>query len=366
MLATTMNKTPKNNPAIAGLVGVGSDLLLWLVITGVVVGITTLCDMDTKQLAKHKTTIMLTLQDAYSLSKGSMVRLMGVPIGYVDNVKLAPNNSVIVLLKLNPDITTLPAGAKGTVVAYGLGGSKSLDFELPTATEKQAGSGREAALSVSNPLRQKALLQAQIEVAKTLEAGANSLADSLNHFPTLQQQGNITKVRDDSFHMINGQEQLITALIKFQKQLSTGVHSAKTLVETFRSSTEKTDKWVSLYSPKVLETLNHQNALQSSLKVSGEGMETGRSLWGISQGLQSQVKGLQFELKPLNTKLQHLETSIQKLKTNLNESAPTSPIEKIKQWHQKQIAPLVIETPTTETTTPIKQVSAPKFPAGEP
>ena len=354
MLKTSTNKTSQNNAAIAGLFGVGSDLLLWLVITGVVLGITALCDMDIKQLAKHKTTIMLTLQDAYSLSKGSMVRLMGVPIGYVDNVKIAPNNSVIVLLKLNPDIPTLPAGAKGTVVAYGLGGSKSLDFELPTATEKQAGNGREAALSVSNPLRQKALLQAQIEVAKTLEAGANSLADNLSHFPTLQQQGNIAKVRDDSFHLINGQEQFITALIKFQQQLSTGVYSAKTLVETFRSSTEKTDKWVSLSSPKVLETLNHQNALQSSFKASGEAMETGRSLWEISQGLQSQVKEVQFELKPLNTKLQHLETSIQKFKTNLNETAPISPIEKIKQWHKKQIAPSFIETPATETKAPIQ------------
>jgi ABC-type transporter Mla subunit MlaD len=140
----------KNN-GWQNLLAFSSDLLLWLVLTLVVVGITTLFDMDAKQLTKHKTTLMLTLQDAYSLSKGSMVRLMGVPIGYVDNVTLAPNNSVVVLLKLNPEIPSLPVGAKGTVVAYGLGGSKSLDFELPNPTEKQAGNGREAVLSVSNP-----------------------------------------------------------------------------------------------------------------------------------------------------------------------------------------------------------------------
>ena len=347
---TTPTKTAKS-PFLTGLLAIASDLGLWLVLTLLVVGITTLCDIDPKQLTKHKTTILLTLQDAYSLSKGSMVRLMGVPIGYVDNVKLAPNNSVIVLLKLNPDIPNLPAGAKGTVVAYGLGGSKSLDFELPNATEKHAGNGREALLSVSNPLRQKALLQAQIEVAKTLEAGANSLADSLSHFPTIQQQGNIAKVRADSTKMIQGQEQFIRSLIQFQHQLSFGADSARSLVDTFRSSTEKTDKWVNLYSPKVLENLNRKPiTFELSPNAAGEMMAGTRSLLGISQGLQAQVKGLQVELKPLNTKLLKLETSIQKFKTQLHETNPASPVAKIKLWRKQQsIAPLEKENESTNT-----------------
>jgi ABC-type transporter Mla subunit MlaD len=326
-----------NNNLWMSLLAFSSDLILWFVLTLVVVGITTLFDMDAKQLTKHKTTIMLTLQDAYSLSKGSMVRLMGVPIGYIDNVKLAPNNSVIVLLKLNPEIPSLPTGAKGTVVAYGLGGSKSLDFDLPNTTEKQAGNGREAVLSVSNPLRQKALLQAQIEVAKTLEAGANSLADSLSHFPTIQQQGNIAKVRVDSFNMIKGQEAFIQSLINFQQKLSAGAHSAKTLVDTFSSSTDKTDHWVSLYSPKI-RTLVNRPPTFPSLQFLGEAGETGRSLQGIAQGIQAQAKGLQFELKPLHTKLQQLEGAIQKLNTSTATVPPsTSTVGKLKIWQKTKV-----------------------------
>jgi hypothetical protein len=331
---------------------------LWVLLTAVVVGITTLCDMDTKQLTKRKSMILLTLQDAYSLSKGSMVRLMGVPIGYVDNVKLATDNSVIVLLKLDPDIPSLPAGAKGTVVAYGLGGSKSLDFELPSATEKQAGTGREAALSVSNPLRQKALLQAQMEVAKTLEAGANSLADSLSHFPTFQQQGNIAQVREESFHLIQKQEQFIASLLSFKQQLSRGASSAQSLVDTFRAGTEKTDDWFSRYNPRLIEALHHPVTLPN-FSPSEETLVAGRSLLDISQGLKTQIQGLQMDLKPFNQRLLQLESNIKTLKTHWQETSVKTLLEPTKQGHQQQRITPVLDTP-------IEQELAPTFPDETP
>jgi ABC-type transporter Mla subunit MlaD len=338
-----------------GLLGVGSDLLLWLLITVVVVGMTTLFDMDAKQLSKHQTTIMLTLQDAYSLSKGSMVRLMGVPIGYVDNVKIAPNNSVIVLLKLNPEIPKLPAGAKGTVVAYGLGGSKSLDFDLPTPTEKQAGNGREAALSISNPLRQKALLQAQIEAAETLEAGANSLAESLSYFPTLQQQGTIATVNSDTFQLIEGQAQLIDSLQQFQQQLSTSTKSAKTLIETFRTSTEKTDSWVDLYGGKVIDTLEQPpQSPPATLPALNNTVQDTRSFWRLSKDLASQVTSLQFELNPLQAQLHRLEQNIEHFNAGLSSKMPHASIKKLQQqWRNNPLLPAWQTSDTPKVPPPL-------------
>jgi ABC-type transporter Mla subunit MlaD len=365
-LCSTIEKTP----VLRTIVGFCSDIVLWCVLAGIIVGITSLCDVDSKQLNKHQSTVLLTLHDAYSLSKGSMVRLMGVPIGYVESVKLAPSNSVLVLLKLNPDIASLPVGAKGTVVAYGLGGSKSLDFELPSHPSKQAILGREVALSVSNPLRQKALLQAQIEVAKTLEAGARSLEASLSKFPILQQQGNIAKAQQDSEAMIQGQEQFINALLKFQHQLNWGTQNAKAFVESYKNSTDEMSELLAIYSPKLRQQLDSLDTLSSDNPIQ-QGKEARKNVGLLAQTLKQQALHFHAELHPLQQQLNQLQYKIQQYNTNLNSSStaispqPNTPlnlpqrVEQIRQQLQRQnpfnssqvVVPAVL-TPTPPDVVP--------------
>lgn len=354
----------EQTPVLRTIIGFCSDIVLWCVLTGVIIGITSLFDLDPRQLNKHQSTVLLTLHDAYSLSKGSMVRLMGVPIGYVESVKIAPNSSVMVLLKLNPEISSLPVGAKGTVVAYGLGGSKSLDFELPTPEEKQAGTGREVALSVSNPLRQKALLQAQIEVAKTLEAGARSLEASLSKFPILQQQGSIAKIRVDSTNMIQGQEEFIRALLKFQHQLDWGTHNANAFINSYKTNTDELQNILTAYSPKVRRQLNNLNSFSNNTAINST-KATQQNVTAFSKTLKQRVQHIHAELAPLQRQLQQLQTKINQypasqpnsngtgtLPTQNNTTQPNFPqrVEQIRQQLKQQplFNPSAVVVPPTE------------------
>lgn len=83
----------------------------------------------------YKTTIKDNVQNTYyiffddveGLVKGSPVRLMGINVGYVRNVKIF-DNKVFVSLLVTKENVVLPRTAKATIEFYGLGGSTSLEL----------------------------------------------------------------------------------------------------------------------------------------------------------------------------------------------------------------------------------------------
>lgn len=90
----------------------------------------------------HKTTLKdnshnsyyLFFDDAGGLVKGSPVRLMGVTVGYVRDVKIF-DNKVFVSFLVTKEDTNIPNSASATIEFYGLGGSTSLELSQKTASE---------------------------------------------------------------------------------------------------------------------------------------------------------------------------------------------------------------------------------------
>ena len=101
--------------------------------------------------AKHDmayNTYQIFMPDVDGVIVGSAVNMMGVPIGYVDRVKII-DNEVFVQFTLNKKDLELPKGAIVTVEFSGLGGSKSLVVYPPNDDTKRG----EAYLVVQAPKR---------------------------------------------------------------------------------------------------------------------------------------------------------------------------------------------------------------------
>lgn len=72
--------------------------------------------------------------DVEGLVQGSPVRLMGINIGYVRDVKIF-DNKVFVSFLVTKDGVSIPKRATATIEFYGLGGSTSLELDPSTSDE---------------------------------------------------------------------------------------------------------------------------------------------------------------------------------------------------------------------------------------
>lgn len=75
-------------------------------------------------------TYQLFLQDVDGIIKGSPVRMMGIVVGYVREVKIV-NDMIFVEFIMDKKDITVPKGSRITVEYSGLGGSKSLEIYTP-------------------------------------------------------------------------------------------------------------------------------------------------------------------------------------------------------------------------------------------
>lgn len=74
------------------------------------------------------------MPDVDGMIVGSPVRLMGVQVGYIKNIKIIGNNVYLRFVITEEDVT-LPKGVIATVEFNGLGGSKSLELYPPDKNE---------------------------------------------------------------------------------------------------------------------------------------------------------------------------------------------------------------------------------------
>lgn len=74
------------------------------------------------------------LPDVDGLINGSPVKLMGIQIGYVNQIDIV-GDDVYVKFIVTESKTRIPKGSKATVEFLGLGGSKSLEIYPPTKTD---------------------------------------------------------------------------------------------------------------------------------------------------------------------------------------------------------------------------------------
>ena len=102
---------------------------------------------------KQYNSYQIFMPDIDGVIVGSPVHMMGVPIGYVEKIKII-DNEVFVRFTLNKKNLKLPKGCVITVEFNGLGGSKSLEV-YPPNTDSQ---NREEYLVVEAPKRLGAIV----------------------------------------------------------------------------------------------------------------------------------------------------------------------------------------------------------------
>ncbi|MBQ9245905.1 MCE family protein [bacterium] len=79
-------------------------------------------------------TYYIFFDDVEGLVKGSPVRLMGINIGHIKDIKIF-DNKVFVSILVTKEGVIIPKSATATIEFYGLGGSTSLELNPSTATE---------------------------------------------------------------------------------------------------------------------------------------------------------------------------------------------------------------------------------------
>lgn len=165
----------------------------------------------------YKTTIKDNVQNTYyiffddveGLVKGSPVRLMGINIGYVRNVKIFDNKVFVSLLVTKEDIV-LPKKAKATIEFYGLGGSTSL--ELNPVFNSNSDDKEELIPAESYRIQdfwdgQKLVSNVMIDIYGGIGRSIQN-TDLINHKDYLKQSNNIQNILNQS-EMVNTSQSVI-------------------------------------------------------------------------------------------------------------------------------------------------------------
>lgn len=105
-----------------------AEAIIWILVISLVVFGVRYHNYKEKKSFK---TYQIFLQDVDGLIVGSPVRMMGVPIGYIERVKII-GDTVYVKFLITEKNTSLPKGALVTVEFNGMAGSKSLEIYPPT------------------------------------------------------------------------------------------------------------------------------------------------------------------------------------------------------------------------------------------
>lgn len=105
-----------------------TELFIWLLILVLVSGVIMFARYNYK---KDFNTYQIFLPDVDGLIIGSPVRLMGVQVGYVNQLNMVGQDVYVKFIITSKD-TKLPRGSFATVEFAGLGGSKSLELYPPS------------------------------------------------------------------------------------------------------------------------------------------------------------------------------------------------------------------------------------------
>jgi hypothetical protein len=123
---------------------------------------------------RQRQTITLSFRDANEMSRGASVQMMGVDIGYVDDIRVKGDH-VDVVVKTIPGTLKIPPGSRATILFTGLVGSKSIEIEPPRGVVPHV-SGTPL-VAVEEPIRLIDFYQFNIDIAQALQGGAENFAD---------------------------------------------------------------------------------------------------------------------------------------------------------------------------------------------
>jgi len=109
-----------------------AELFIWLLILFLVSGVILFAKYNYK---KNFNTYQMFLPDVDGLISGSPVKIMGINVGYVNQIDIVGEDVYVKFIITVKDIK-IPRGSIATVEGAGLGGSKSLEIYPPKNKDK--------------------------------------------------------------------------------------------------------------------------------------------------------------------------------------------------------------------------------------
>lgn len=145
------------------------ELFLWVIVTAFI----SFLFVFIHSVKEQKTnSYYLFFSDVDGLMKGSPVRLMGMQIGYVQNIKVFDNKVFVSFLVTSKNVT-IPEQAIATVEFYGLGGSKSLEI-TPAVYSPYRKTKKDDLIITREPYRIQDFYDVQNSIARTIVRINNS------------------------------------------------------------------------------------------------------------------------------------------------------------------------------------------------
>ena len=160
-----------------------------------------------------KNTYYMFFDDADGLIKGSPVRLMGINIGYVRDVKIF-DNKVFISFLVTKENVNIPKHATASVEFYGLGGSTSLEINPSTSNENETGE----LMLKGKSYRVQDFWDGQVQVADVMINIYGSFGrtikrtDLLNHKDYLKQSALINAISEKTGEINSAQSVVIYKL----------------------------------------------------------------------------------------------------------------------------------------------------------
>lgn len=148
------------------------EIIIWILILGGLISLGV--NNAIHQLSSHKR-YQIVFKDVDNLIVGAPVRVMGIQVGHITEVKPA-DDQVYVTFVITDDNVIIPVGSNATIQFTGIAGSKSLEVEPPILPVKSG-----AYFKITEPVRINSLMGLQTDISKTILDTCNNV---LNFFGT--------------------------------------------------------------------------------------------------------------------------------------------------------------------------------------
>jgi|GEM_PF-3811191 len=246
-----------------------SDYVLWFILgAGLIVGILAADWENLPFIPKKERRIQLDVADAYSITKGSQVILMGIPVGQITRVEPdVAGDRVWVSFALKPNMPQIPTHAEAAITAAGLGGAKALEFYVmregdPNDSDPSVMMEEEKSIHVIAPFRERTMRKYQVTSANSIRNGAKSLGDILDQVEIGQHEKDLNWILGEIKSTQRAMEQFSKDVPKLNNQMDDGVADLQHLLE---QSQQRLDHIVS--KTPVLDQPGSETAREFTQKI---------------------------------------------------------------------------------------------------
>lgn len=160
-----------------------SDVALWLAVALLAVG--SWWFYVTVFRPPQPQWLELDVQDANEVTRGASVYFLGVPVGYVEQVKLN-GAQVEMLIKTEPDTPTIPREVAVSINASGMSGGKTIEIvpkdkdALVDAVARTTNKRQARRYEAETPTKFGELLKYQVQSAEDLKGAMQNIASFLD------------------------------------------------------------------------------------------------------------------------------------------------------------------------------------------